>query len=265
MTGTALGTTLAESLDPVLLARRTGMEPDDWQSRLLRSTDRRIVLNCSRQAGKSSVVAILAMHRALHFPGSTVLVFAPSQRQAVRLFRNCLTIYRQLGRPVQAESENVLSLVLENGSQVHALPADAGTVRGYAAVDLLVVDEAGWVGDSLWDAVTPMLAVSGGRAVIMSTPNGRRGFFYEAATGDDPRWTRYTVTADQCPRITPGFLAEEREAKGAHVFEQEYMCRFVDGTGSLFDGEDLAVIVRPDVEPLDWDEPVGGALRVVTS
>lgn len=252
---TALGSALSEAVDPVVLARRVGMDPDPWQADVLRSQARRLVLLTARQAGKSSVVSVMAMHRAIYRPGSLILIFAPSQRQAVRLFKACARIYRELGRPVPAEVENALSMELENGSQIVALPADPTTVRGYPAVDLLIIDEAAWVSDELYDTVRPMLAVSGGQLVVMSTPFGRRGFFYRAATADDGRWSRVTVRATDCPRISPEFLAEERESKGARVFAQEYECAFVDGAGSLFSGEDLAAIIRDDVEPLDLDEP----------
>lgn len=261
-----LADSLAEALDPVLLARRVGMEPDPWQSEVLRSSARRLVLLTARQAGKSSVVSVMAMHRALYHPGALILIFAPSQRQAVRLFKACARIYRELGRPVEAEVENALSMELENGSQIVALPADPNTVRGYPAVDLLIIDEAAWVSDELYETVRPMLAVSAGQLVVMSTPFGRRGFFYRAATTDDGRWTRYTVTAADCPRITPEFLEEERDSKGARVFAQEYECRFIDAAGSLFDGEDLAVIASEAVVPLDFDRPpLGRHLRSVAS
>lgn len=63
-------TDLAMALDPVLFARAAGFEPDPWQAQVLRSRAPRILLNCSRQSGKSTVVAMLAMWTALYCPGS---------------------------------------------------------------------------------------------------------------------------------------------------------------------------------------------------
>jgi hypothetical protein len=84
---TDLITALAHGLDPALFCReRLGFEPDDWQSRLLRSSARQCVLNCGRQTGKSTVVAALALHTALYKAGALVLIIAPSQRQSRELF-----------------------------------------------------------------------------------------------------------------------------------------------------------------------------------
>ena len=87
---------LALALDPVLLARRAGIEPDPWQTQVLRSASSRILLNCCRQAGKSTVVAVLAVHTALYEPGALALLLSPSLRQSQELFRKALAVYRAL-------------------------------------------------------------------------------------------------------------------------------------------------------------------------
>jgi hypothetical protein len=61
---------LAAALDPIVLAQQAGLEPDPWQADVLRSTAPRVLLNCSRQSGKSTVSALLALHTALYTPGS---------------------------------------------------------------------------------------------------------------------------------------------------------------------------------------------------
>ncbi|HEY3713868.1 MAG TPA: terminase family protein, partial [Jatrophihabitantaceae bacterium] len=200
---------LAEDLriaaDPVVLARRLGVEPDPWQAGVLRSSEARICLLCSRQAGKSTVSAVAALHCALYEPGSLVLIAAPSQRQSVELFRTITRFYRVLGRPVAAEAENTMSLALENGSRIVTLPGDERTTRGYAAVRLLIIDEGARVPDDFYSSVRPMLAVSGGRLIALSTPFGQRGWFHAAATSERG-WKVVRVPADQVPRITAAFL-----------------------------------------------------------
>src|SRR5215213_6349159 len=99
--------------------------------------------------------------------------------------------YRRLGRPVPAATENKLSLELANGSEVHALPGDEGGIRGFSGVTLLLVDEASRVPDQLMAAVRPMLAVSGGRLVTMSTPWGKRGWWHEEWANGGDGWKRY--------------------------------------------------------------------------
>jgi hypothetical protein len=91
--------------------------------------------------------------------------------------------YRALeDKAAAVKDESALRLELRNGSRIVSLPGDETTVRGYSGVRLLVVDEAARVPDDLYFSIRPMLAVSGGRLVCLSTPFGKRGFFYEAWT-----------------------------------------------------------------------------------
>jgi hypothetical protein len=96
----AIAVDLAAALDPVVLARQAGLVPDEWQAHVLRSTAPRVLLNCSRQSGKSTISALLALHTALYTPSALVLMLSPSLRQSAELFRKCLDLYRALGRPV---------------------------------------------------------------------------------------------------------------------------------------------------------------------
>src|SRR5829696_1961319 len=95
-----IATDLALALDPALLADQAGFTPDSWQAQVLRRAAPRLLLNCSRQSGKSTVSAVLAVHTALYEPGALVLLLSPSQRQSAELFKKCLAIYRALDRPV---------------------------------------------------------------------------------------------------------------------------------------------------------------------
>jgi phage terminase large subunit-like protein len=91
--------------DPVAFARLLNLEPDPWQRDLLTATEEHIILNCSRQSGKSTIVAILALHHALLNPKSLVLVLSPSQRQSGELLKKITTFYRELGRPGGSEAD----------------------------------------------------------------------------------------------------------------------------------------------------------------
>ncbi|MDP9477996.1 MAG: hypothetical protein M3R38_20335, partial [Actinomycetota bacterium] len=71
------------ALDRAAFARAAGLEPDPWQQQVLKSASKRILLNCSRQSGKTTIVAALVLHRALYVPRSYCLVFSPSLDQSV--------------------------------------------------------------------------------------------------------------------------------------------------------------------------------------
>ncbi len=237
----------AMALDPVQLARGAGIDPDDWQSRLLRSGHPRILLNCSRQTGKSTIAAVLANHTAYYDDGAPILLLSPSLRQSQELFRKCLDVYRALDRPVPPEAESALRLELENGSRIISLPGKETTIRGLSGVRLIIIDEASRVPDALYMAVRPMLAVSGGRLALLSTPFGTRGFFWEAWKRR-AEWDYYEVPAEECPRISPEFLEEEQETMGSWWYQQEYCCAFLDALTAAFRSEDIERIVKPGVE-----------------
>jgi hypothetical protein len=240
-------TDLAMALDRVAFARAVGIEPDRWQEDVLRSTATRILLNCARQSGKSTVTGVLAVHAALYEPGSLVLLLSPTLRQSQELFKKCLSLYRTVDKPVAPESETALTLSLENGSRVVSLPGKEGTVRGYSGVRLLAIDEAARVPDDLYASVRPMLAVSGGRLVALSTPFGTRGWWYEAWRSSES-WERYEVPATQVPRISPEFLEEERRNVGEWWFRQEYFCEFLDSESQPFRREDIEEMFKEEVE-----------------
>ncbi len=242
-----IATELAMALDPVQMARGAGIEPDTWQAQLLRSQAQRVLVNCSRQSGKSTTTAILADHTAFYEPGSTILLLSPSLRQSSELFRKCMDVYRALDRPVPAEAETALKLELENESRIVSLPGKEGTVRGISKVKLLIIDEASRVPNELYISVRPMLAVSGGRLIILSTPNGKRGFFHDAFK-NRTNWHYFEIDATKCPRISPEFLAEEKENMGEYWFLQEYMCQFMDAEMAAFREEDIERIVKSDIE-----------------
>jgi Terminase large subunit, T4likevirus-type, N-terminal len=244
-----LAADLAMALDPVQFSLAAGIAPDPWQARVLRSTAPRLLLNCSRQSGKSTTSATLALHTALYHAPALVLMLSPGLRQSGELFRKCTAVYKRLGRPVPAEAETALTLELENGSRIVALPGNEQTIRSYSGVSLLLVDEAARCPDALYYSVRPMLAVSGGRLALLSTPFGKRGFFHKEWT-EGQGWERYEISASQCPRISPAFLAEERRALGPWWYQQEYDCKFSETTDQLFGYDMVTAALSADVVPL---------------
>jgi len=228
---------LETGLDPVGFAqRRLGFEPDALQSQVLRSQAKRLLLNCSRQWGKSTVAAIAALCRAWFRPGSLVVVTGPSERQAAEFVRKVRDFAALLDVKPRGVGQNK-SIVLPNRSRIVGVPSKQSTVRGFSGVSLLIIDEAAHARDDLYLAMRPVLASSGGDLWCLSTPNGKRGFFWEAWTKGGAEWTRVSAPATECPRISKEFLEEERRTHPENWFRQEYMCEFVQDFEGLFDME----------------------------
>lgn len=241
-------------LDPSLVLAAQGLDADPWQRDLLLSDEPYLLLNCSRQAGKSTTVAALALHQMLTTPGTLVLLVAPSERQSHELFRKVLHAYQALGQPVAAVKSNQSELELAQGSRLVALPGREETIRSFSGVDLLILDEASRVPDDLYRSVRPMLAVSQGRLLALSTPFGQRGWFYEEWVGAGP-WRRLHVPWTQCPRICPDFIAEETRALGQAWVDQEYNGLFTALEGLVYPDFPQAAVAQ---QPVPEGRAVGG-------
>ena len=228
-----------------------GFEPDARQKEVLSSKAKRGILNCTRQWGKSTVAAIKALHTAQAKPGALVLVASPGERQSAEFLNKTEVLVRRLGIRPRGDGKNSCSLLLPNGSRIVGLPGTEGTVRGFSSVSLLLIDEAARVSDPLYRALRPMLAVADGDLWMMSTPNGKRGFFYETWASPDADWHRLSVPATDCPRIPQDFLEEEEREQGHSSFRQEYMCEFTDDRHQMFP-RDLIRAAFCDIEPLKF-------------
>ena len=200
---------------------------DPVQAEILNQPTHRLLLCATRQWGKSTVAAIKALHLAYSKPGALILFKSESLKQSAELLRK-FRVYatRLTGLTLKGDRLHPGSIVLPNGSRILALPQSLNALRSYSAVDLIVVDDAAFVNDGAHKALTSMLAVSNGQLWLLSHANTQSGEFYKLWSAASPAWSKWTITALECPRITKEFLAAERLAKGEMIFNQEYMCRF---------------------------------------
>ena len=239
---------LLAALDPTELAGDVGISPDPWQADLLTSTSRKILVLCSRQSGKSTTAALLGLHTALYERGDVLLV-SPSQRQSSELFRKLRDHYAAMPHRPELVTESATTLEFRAGGRIISLPGAESTVRGFSGAKAIIVDEASRVPDSMMASLRPILATSGGRLIALSTPAGKRGWFYRGwIEGHD--WHRITITAEQCPRISPEFLADELAELGSLLYRQEYLCEFVDDSEALFPSHLIDACFRDDCPSL---------------
>lgn len=224
---------------------RLQFEPDERQAWVLRARRHRLVLNCSRQWGKSTVTAIRAVYEAQAYAGSLTLIAAPTERQSGELVRKAGDMMVRLGWKARGDGQNATSLLFPNGSRIVGLPGTEATVRGFSAASLVVIDEAARVPDALYKSLRPILAVGGGDLWLLSTPYGKRGFFYEKWAYGGDRWERMAVPAAECSRIPKEYLEEERTELGPVWFRQEYMCEFVENGSGVF-GRDVVEAALTD-------------------
>lgn len=211
------------------------MELDAWQKKVL-TTRGNICLRSGRQVGKSTVVSIKAAEFAVKNPKKTVLIIASVERQSYLMLEKTLgyllekhknMIKKGKSRPTKSKIE------LKNGSTIYSLPTGltGAGIRGYT-VDLLIADEAAFIPEEVWTAVTPMLSVTKGDRILLSTPHGQQGYFYDCF--DDPTFSSFHISSEDCPRHTKEFLEHERKRLGDLIYTQEYLGEFIDEISQVF-------------------------------
>jgi hypothetical protein len=229
------------------VAAHLGFTPDPRQAEFLDSSARRIALCTSRQSGKTQVAAAKALHSGLSRPATDYLLFAPVARQSANLLHRIRVFAKLLNLATHSDPAHESSLVLPNGSRFIALPGVPGNIRGFAAVQAVIVDEAAFVDDGIFPAVSPMLAVSNGSLWALSTPNGQTNVFYSLCNTPGNGWAVLRAAAADCPRISPEFLASERALHGDQLFAQEYECAFVSTAVQFLDRAVIAAALLPFV------------------
>jgi hypothetical protein len=251
----AAASDFARAADPANVFRQgvrdgegRAVEPAPWQERVMRSEARRHLILCNRQAGKSTTVGAKACHGMLYAPG-IYLIIAPSLRQSKLLFQKVVSTYQRLEDVPTIRRSTDTELVLANGSHLFALPGDDdANIRGFSAPRAVIVDEASRVSDKVYAALRPMLAASPeGKLIALTTPWGRRGWFFEAwDTGT--HWDRTTITALDCPHISPEYLEEERGNMSEWQFRAEFLCEFTDNDESFFSSELVDSMIDNTIE-----------------
>ena len=221
---------------------------EEAQRKLLQTTGPRVILNCTRQWGKSSMAAIVALHRAYHRPNSLILIVSPTQRQSSELINKIRELAVRMGIEPRGDGTNPASLLLANRSRIVALPGIERNVRGFSSASLILVDEASRVPDELYRAVRPILANVKGDIWLMSTPHGKQGFFFNSWIDQTQTWNRVAVKATDCPRFDKQFLDEERKIHGDDYFRQEYLCEFVDREDAIFTHEEIQGCMRDNIQ-----------------
>ena len=241
-------------LDAAAWAREVLHEPvDAVQAKLLNRTihGQRDVLNCHRQWGKSTITSTRTAHRMKYRAPWFAVCIAPSGRQAAELLRKLESCARRMDMEPKGDGDNEISMVLKNGSRFVGLPDTEGRMRGFGAVHDLLIEEASRVKDLTYKAARPFVAAVDGGITLLSTPFGKRGFFYEAAEGGKTKpWAYTKVTAAESGRFSEGFLQEELEEGGAAWFGQEYLGVFTDTTESVFSSDALLDAMNSRIEAL---------------
>lgn len=261
---------LSGTLSPVRYLYSLGFKPFEWQVEAMKPHPR-LILNCCRQAGKSTVISAKAVYRAKHFPKSLILLISPTERQSIELMKKIDDFMKADPQTIGLKVDNTFEKEFYNRSRIVALPGSEKSVRGFSAPSMIIIDEASRVTDEMFYALRPMMSGEDTHTelILMSTPFGKRGFFYASWLASH-RWKRIEVSgrtelkekdyrkskaqegilAWYSPRHTVDFLEEEREAMGDWWYSQEYLCQFVEAEDNVFRMEDIMAALLETGQPV---------------
>lgn len=231
-----------------------GWRLEDKQRELLTGPSKRVILNCTRQWGKSWMAAVALLFHAVHHPESLSIVAGPTLRQSAELLKKVKDLAWRMGTTAKGDGINRQSLVLPNRSRIVAIPGNSPDgIRGFSGVTMLVIDEASMVKDEVYVAARPMLTQKDGSIWLLSTPKDEEGFYFREFTEGPEDWRRVVVPATECPRFKPEQLAAEKATLGTRLFAQEFLCEFVASSDGLFDKAWFDDVFAEDVRPLDLE------------
>jgi phage terminase large subunit-like protein len=219
-----------------------------FQDLLLNDKARRILLAISRQTGKSTSAGIIAFQFAFFHNQCTVVVISNTKPQSIEFIKKIKDLIRSSDKYpffkiVIKEKESKSEITLKNyksntESRIISVPA-TDAARGYAA-DLVIVDEAAFIenGDYIFNQVIePMTQATNGKIMLLSTPNGKRGFFWECY--NSKFWQVYQFDWRANPKKTEEEMEEKRIRMTAMEFKSEYEAQFVASQAAYFNPDDI--------------------------
>jgi PBSX family phage terminase large subunit len=202
------------------------------------SNSRKVVFNCSRRFGKSTLLAVLAVEHCCQIKNARVVFAAPTREQAkdiiVPIIRDLFDDAPEHVKPKYQSQERVYRF--DNGSEIHIDGADdeqGNHLRGPKAT-LVLCDEAGFWRhcDYVINSVLlPQTITCNGRIIIASTPPQSVGHEFIKFVEDSIRNESYCVkTIHDNPMVNEELIEEYATESGGHnstTFRREYLCEFV--------------------------------------
>ncbi|MDH3021557.1 terminase family protein [Gordonia alkanivorans] len=212
---------------------------------MVQSQARVRVMCAGRQVGKSRTLAIEALHRAFTQAGALVLLISAGEVAARRLLEECATLASAapLLRGSVVDDQRT-QLTLSNGSRITSVPASQKQIRGWP-VDLLIIDEAGFVGNEIWQAAEPaIIARPGARIILSSSPWGGidhffRQLFNRGKTAPDERYESFHWPTSLNPLVSADDLEAIRERESSHYFNREYLAEWTEEAGAFFSTDEI--------------------------
>jgi len=238
--------------------------PKDYQAALLEDKSKRIVVRWSRQAGKTTCIALRAIWYALTHPKTLTLIVAPSLRQSMIMSDRIGDFLMGLPKPTRLQLVEKLqrtTVRFKNGSRIIALPNSPQLLRGYTANQVICDEGAFFKDDDLvfYNVLYPMLATTDGTLIVSSTPWSKDSVFYRMCQSKD--FSPHVATQAKVVEsglIKQSFIDEMRAQLPAERFQREFEAEFVEDVDAWLTQSLIASCIDSELEPYEFrDEATG--------
>tara|TARA_Y100001963_G_scaffold159001_2_gene260800 strand:+ start:36913 stop:38526 length:1614 start_codon:yes stop_codon:yes gene_type:complete len=197
----------------------------------------------SRQLGMSTLAAAYAVWMAIFQRDKNILIIATKLSVAQNFITKVKVMLRSLPKWLvlpTITTNNKQLLEFSHGSSIKAIPTSEDAGRS-EALSLLIIDEAAFVRnfDELWMGLYPTIS-TGGRVIILSTPNGVGGQYYKLYTDAEAGLNEFNpikIPWDAHPERDDAWFSKTTGNMSKRQISQEYLCDFAS-SGETFIGDD---------------------------
>jgi len=244
--------------------------PKQYQASLLEDKNKRIVVRWSRQAGKTTCIALRAIWFAVIHPKTLTLIVAPSLRQSMimsdRIQDFLMSLPKEdpkthIDRQTLIEKLQRTTVRFRNGSRIVALPNSPQLLRGYSA-NQVITDESGFFLDDklvFYDVLYPMLSTTDGILIVISTPWSKDSVFYRMC--QSPDFSKHIITCEGVVKsglIKQSFIDEMKAQLPHERFQREFMAEFVEDIDAWLTQDLIVQCIDSNLQLYDFqDQPKG--------
>lgn len=222
------------------------------------------IVNKSRQTGISTLAAAYALWAITFYKNKLIMVISRNDKEAIAFVEKIKLAYDRLPKWMQhkIEKRNEHALHLSTGSRVEAEASGKNAGRS-RSMFMLILDEAAFIDKirSIQKAALPALSRGGGRLLVISTPNGRSGWFAETwrAAGLPPgspkknKFIRTFCDWRDVPEYDDEWYEEMRPQFTDKEWAQEYEGDFLGSGDTVVPGEWLKTVQKSGslIDPIE--------------
>jgi hypothetical protein len=209
----------------------------------------------ARQLGMSTTIAAYCVWLMNFHRSKEIMVVATKFQKAANLVKKVKAMIKKLPawiRIAEVEINNETNFQLSNESKILASTTSEDAGRS-EALSLLIVDEAAHVEklSEMWKAVYPTLS-TGGRCIMLSTPNGTGNLFHQLYSGAEQKSNDFNPVMllwDVHPERDQEWFEKETRNMSSKDIAQELLCSFLMSGETVFAPESIEEYRKSVIDP----------------